>query len=626
MKFKASYILLLSIITPVSASFAADNFANSSDEIQKVILVPKKVEKKDLTKLPPIPIITQKNSLSSFVDEADFLTSYEIEELEQINHIEEEEEEEKVSDLVSYANSQTINFLQSSQIDEQDKVLAKMPLPFENKGNSQQTVQFNSAKGPDFYFNLIALDDRLDAVVLSKAKEITAKYTNISKDNLVTILNEITKSLREEFEMPIGIAVSDYDVTSSNLVQINIYGGKINEVIINNNSKMDTAYLKEKLKDLKKDALITNPLVENTIISLNKENTVLAKVSFEATKKEGYANIIVDVKDLSPYSFGISVDTAGNDNLGNYNLNLFGDIKNLLGRNDTLSYNAKISDEAKINANVEYSGDFFSWTNQTQGISLAYNTYATDNYTNGRTYLGDSLSFNAYNKWNLIEELYQSLDLKLGTSLSHIDDEVFINKNNTHFVNSDYFVPNFSINYEKYLNDNFKLYLKEDLKWGLKLNEEDIYKNFIKSESSFGLTYELSEDSKFNFLNKYSTISNRTSPAFSYQLYKDFSLIKGDFNYGIKWANFTELNYSYTNQNFTIAPYLQNAYGIASHAAHLGKNSFSILATGFKTNYTINNFFINTDVAFKLNAHGAFKDELDDARFLVDFGYLLNGY
>lgn len=320
------------------------------------------------------------------------------------------------------------------------------------------------------------------ATILEKSskKKILAVYENRCIDS--RIIAEIIANI-ENYYKERGYIAAKVSVPKQNIVDgimdLDIYEGLINEVVINNNRFFD------KMQEFTAFGMIDGELlnideINQGIYQINRLQSNNATLKIEPSASDGEAMVYINNKRKFPAHFSVNHDNLGNDFTGIYRTNFSSTIDNLFFLNDyiNLTYNTNLNDENKVKDIKSFSSN----------ISVPFKYYTlTYDFSRSEFFNETKLNFNnvkisGFSQRSAVtidRVIYNKNNLRISSNLSLSTKSAATYYNNTKQESSErnLSIANIGISISNYFKNGDSLYLKPSYSKGLKiLNAQKISK------------------------------------------------------------------------------------------------------------------------------------------------------
>jgi len=168
-----------------------------------------------------------------------------------------------------------------------------------------------SAAGPTFFIKKIKLsgntvigDKRLMPLVdLGKGKKVSLSMLN-------AIADEITALYASEGYLLARALVPKQEVKDST-VEIVIYEGKINKVLVRGNKKLSTEKFQQRMKMVQDETALKEQTLERVLLELNELMGVEVTTVLKPGDLPGTSDLVLDVTESRPYTFSFDSDNFG---------------------------------------------------------------------------------------------------------------------------------------------------------------------------------------------------------------------------------------------------------------------------------------------------------------------------
>jgi hemolysin activation/secretion protein len=168
-----------------------------------------------------------------------------------------------------------------------------------------------SAAGPTFFIKKIKLsgntvigDKRLMPLVdLGEGQKVSLGMLN-------TMANEITALYATEGYLLARAFVPKQEVKDST-VEIVIYEGKINKVLVQGNKKLSTEKFQQRLKMVQDETALKEQTLERVLLELNELMGVEVTTVLKPGDLPGTSDLVLDVTESRPYTFSFDSDNFG---------------------------------------------------------------------------------------------------------------------------------------------------------------------------------------------------------------------------------------------------------------------------------------------------------------------------
>lgn len=325
------------------------------------------------------------------------------------------------------------------------------------------------------------------ATILEKSskKKILAVYENRCIDS--RIIAEIIANI-ENYYKERGYIAAKVSVPKQNIVDgimdLDIYEGLINEVVINNNRFFD------KMQEFTAFGMIDGELlnideINQGIYQINRLQSNNATLKIEPSASDGEAMVYINNKRKFPAHFSVNHDNLGNDFTGIYRTNFSSTIDNLFFLNDyiNLTYNTNLNDENKVKDIKSFSSN----------ISVPFKYYTlTYDFSRSEFFNETKLNFNnvkisGFSQRSAVtidRVIYNKNNLRISSNLSLSTKSAATYYNNTKQESSErnLSIANIGISISNYFKNGDSLYLKPSYSKGLKiLNAQKDLQNSIST-------------------------------------------------------------------------------------------------------------------------------------------------
>ena len=165
--------------------------------------------------------------------------------------------------------------------------------------------------GPTFFIKKIKLsgntvisDERLMPLVdLGEGKKVSLGMLN-------AMANEITAVYATEGYLLARALVPKQEVKDST-VEIVIYEGKINKVLVQGNKKLSTEKFQQRMKMVQEEPVLREQTLERVLLELNELMGVKVRAVLKPGDLPGTSDLVMDVTESRPYTFSFDSDNFG---------------------------------------------------------------------------------------------------------------------------------------------------------------------------------------------------------------------------------------------------------------------------------------------------------------------------
>ena len=168
--------------------------------------------------------------------------------------------------------------------------------------------------------------------------QITSRYEGrkISTEELLALRNELTLYYIDHGYINSGAVIPDQEPREG-VIEIAIIEGTLSDVRISGNTRLKSAYIRDRIDLVPNLPLNINDLKES--IQLLDQNPLIQRISAELMPglQRGESVLKVEVSESRPYDFGFSVSNWRSPGVGEIRGELQGSHSNLTGRGDALS-------------------------------------------------------------------------------------------------------------------------------------------------------------------------------------------------------------------------------------------------------------------------------------------------
>jgi len=180
----------------------------------------------------------------------------------------------------------------------------------------------------------------IGATILSKQtiKNIILPYEG-KKLNIAVIsriAEKITGKYRKEGYIIAYAYVPGQDIKNG-ILTIKVIEGKVGNITVSGNKHYSANFIKQYLEKVKNTPSLKEQTLERALLLLNDNLALKVKASIKAGKKPETADIVADVKDSYPLSFGLSYDNFGSKSTSKNRATVWFNKGNLITDGDIVS-------------------------------------------------------------------------------------------------------------------------------------------------------------------------------------------------------------------------------------------------------------------------------------------------
>lgn len=201
-------------------------------------------------------------------------------------------------------------------------------------------------KGQKFKLNRVTYKGNtiFKAEILAKISEkLVGQQVSFADLNEVT--NAITNLYKKEGYLTSRAIIPPQEITNGNVV-IQIVEGTVGSIKIEGGRWVKADYVMNsflKSNSIEEDKIFNIRALSRSMEELNTPKYLKGQVMLEKGKKTGETDIVLDLKDRFPLSFGIGWDNTGRELVGIQRAGLFTSLENVTGIGDRLWVNNTLS-------------------------------------------------------------------------------------------------------------------------------------------------------------------------------------------------------------------------------------------------------------------------------------------
>jgi len=191
------------------------------------------------------------------------------------------------------------------------KELPPKPKPPKITNKGKPAPSRAPADGPTFFIKKIKLtgntvigDERLMPLVdLGEGKEVSLSMLNAMADEISALYASEGYLLARAF-------IPKQEVENST-VEITIYEGKINQVLVQGNKKLSTEKILQRMKMVQNEEALKEETLERVLLELNELMGVEVTTVLKPGDLPGTSDLVMDVTESRPYTFSFDSDNFG---------------------------------------------------------------------------------------------------------------------------------------------------------------------------------------------------------------------------------------------------------------------------------------------------------------------------
>ena len=339
-----------------------------------------------------------------------------------------------------------------------------------------------SATGPTFFIKKIKLsgntvigDKRLMPLVdLGEGKKVSLSMLN-------AIADEITALYASEGYLLARALVPKQEVKDST-VEIVIYEGKINKVLVQGNKKLSTEKFQQRMKMVQDETALKEQTLERVLLELNELMGVEVTTVLKPGDLPGTSDLVMDVTESRPYTVSFDSDNFGSRYTGPVRFGLSMTYANIFTLGDQFATRWTRSEYGQDSYTPFYTIPINSYGTR---MKLSY-TFLENELKDKLEYLaaGGSLHSVGLEFSHLLHKSREaSFKVRTGLDLKTFENEAQgINTTKDNLMNV-------SLGFEGNLSDSFLGRTFYDLNFELGLREGDSSRGLISRAGGQGIEY-----------------------------------------------------------------------------------------------------------------------------------------
>ena len=365
---------------------------------------------------------------------------------------------------------------QQNQLEEQRRIKEEETIEKERKRKKkeeekQKQIPISGKPAECFPIKSITLTG-VDSLSKKQQKKLTSGFVGKCAEakTLVELISAIQNFYNEKGFVTAKVNVPKQNIQSGQL-ELKILEGKIDEVIVGNNHFTDKMQEFTAFGFLEGDTLNLEDINQG-IYQMNRLPSNSATMKIEPSNIEGEAKVYIANQKKFPARATVGYDNLGNDFTGVKRSNFSGSFDNLLFLNDStnFSYSTNLNDDSQKKEIRSFSSGI--------SIPFGYNTFSYDysrsEFKGTTTGATNSIILNGYsdrNNFTLDRVLFNAGNLRIAgnTSITAKESASYLNGSKIETSERKLTIGNAGFTISNYFKNGLNLYLKPSYSRGLKL-------------------------------------------------------------------------------------------------------------------------------------------------------------
>ena len=218
---------------------------------------------------------------------------------------------------------------------------AEIQKRLESESGSVQLPDFDGLdKPPEESVCFVIENINIDGQFSGWMKEMGQKYLGqcVGQQGIALYLRAINKKLLSLGYITSRAVLPEQDLSKGEL-SVFIQEGRIERIIFPD--KFDR-FVWQTAFPMSAGDLLNMRDLEQAVDQLNRLSSVTVKMNIEPSNKEGFSKVIMDVEEKKSWEIGVSLNDAGGETVGLYQLSADVTIDNFIGVLDTLNYSRSL--------------------------------------------------------------------------------------------------------------------------------------------------------------------------------------------------------------------------------------------------------------------------------------------
>ena len=289
----------------------------------------------------------------------------------------------------------------------------------------KQAEAIHQEKSDTFLLKEIIIDSDFDGFVEGLNSTVINKYINqrVSIKDLQKLSREITQAYRKDGYLS-AIAYAPGQEIFDGKVTIKVTSGKFGEIVIDNQSHLDTEILNSLKSLIKIGSPVEGKYIENLLYRINALGGVKATGQLEKMGDSTDIRLAITVTDDKKTRDIVYTENHGSEHSGRYRLGVIHNSYNIDNKGSNLEIGGMFSNKNLRNYHIDYSVLSNKKTGSRAGISISRTTYDLAKEYDALDADGAYNDFTVYGKSTAFQTHRNGMNFSYGYRYRKISDDI----------------------------------------------------------------------------------------------------------------------------------------------------------------------------------------------------------